>query len=100
MRLLLSNSMWIFLLNASATSVGTRAVFVLDKMPPWRRPTNEVKVKEVYECDRITRLEQQVDALTKQFQAFLAAQNQHNQNYNPYDSGYDALGGDNFLVVP
>ena len=96
MRRLLANSMWIFLIDSSATSVGTRAAFVLDKMPPRSRPANEVKVEEVYERDRITRLEQQVEALTKQFQAFLAAQNQHNQSHNPYDSGYDALEGDNF----
>ena len=50
-------------LNASATSFGTRAVFVLDKMPPRRRPTNEVPMEEAYERDRMKRLEQQMEAL-------------------------------------
>ena len=46
----------------------------------------------------MTQLEQQVEALTQQFQAFLANQNQ--QNHNPYDLGDDAPRSDDFWEVP
>ena len=71
--------------DINATSVGTRAAFVLAKMPPRRRPANEVPVEEVYDRDRMTRLEQQVEALTQQLGAFMAIHNQQNQR--PYDLG-------------
>ena len=45
-------------LDASATSVGTKVVFVLDKMLQRRRPANEVWSEEAYERYRMTRLEQ------------------------------------------
>ena len=66
---------WLFFIDAFATSVGTKARFVLDEKQPRRCPANEVQVEEVYEHDRMTRLEQQVQALMQQFQAFLANQN-------------------------
>ena len=69
-------------------------------MPPRRRPANEGLGKEVYNCGHMMRLKQQVEALTQQFQAFLATQNQQNQNHNPYDSDEDALGGDDFRELP
>ena len=46
----------------------------------------------------MTRLEDQIEALTQQFQEFLANQNQ--QNHNPYDSGDDSAGSDDFWQVP
>ena len=69
-------------------------------MLPRRRLANEVPVEEVYESDRMTWLEQQVGALTQQFQEFLATQNQHKQNHNLYDSDEDALVSDDFWEVP
>ena len=48
-------------------------------MLPRRRPANEVPVEEAYERDRMTRLEQQMEALTQQLQALMAVQNQQNQ---------------------
>ena len=78
----------IIFLNASTTSVGTRVTFVLDKMPPRRRSANEVPVEEAYKCDRMTRLKQHMEALTQQFQVFLAVQNQQNQpQYDSSDEG-------------
>ena len=47
-----------------------RVVFILVKMPPRRRLANEVSVDEVYDRDCMTRLEQQVEALTQQLGAF------------------------------
>ena len=58
-----------------ATLVGTRATFILDKMPPRRCLTNEVHVEETYERDHMARLEQQMEALMQQFQAFFAIEN-------------------------
>ena len=52
-------------LDIFATSVGTRAVFILDKMSLRRRPTNEVPIEVVYDSDHMTRLEQQMEALTQ-----------------------------------
>ena len=46
----------------------------------------------------MTLLEQQVEALTQQFQDFLSNQNQ--QNHKPYDSGDDYTRSDNFWEVP
>ncbi|KAJ8619599.1 hypothetical protein MRB53_028128 [Persea americana] len=37
-------------------------------MPPRRRPANEIPVNEAYARDRMTRLEQQMETLTQQFQ--------------------------------
>ena len=54
-------------IDTSATSVGIRDVFVLNKMPPKKRLTNKIPIEEVYERDCITRLEQQVEVLTQQF---------------------------------
>ena len=82
--------MWTHFLDAFATSVGTKATFVLDRMPLRRRPANEVLVEEAYDHDRMTWLEQQMEALTQQLQAFMAVQNQ--QNHNSYDLGDYALG--------
>ena len=84
-------------LDASTTSFGTKGTFVLDKMLPSRHPVNEVPVKEVYERDRMTQLEQRVAILTQQFQVFLANHNQ--QNHYPYDSGNDSPGSDDFQEV-
>ena len=86
--------MSIFLIDTSATLVGIRDRFILDKMPPRRHPANEVLVEEVYECDHMMWLEQQVEVLTQQFQAFLANQNQ--QNHNPHGSCDDSPRSDDF----
>ena len=57
--------MWVFLIDASATSVGTKVVFVIDKMLLKRRPAHEGPAEEVYERDRTMQLEQQVEVLTQ-----------------------------------
>ena len=44
-------------IDAFPTSVGTRSVFVLDKMPPRRCLANEGPAEEVYMRDHIIRLE-------------------------------------------
>ena len=60
----------------SATlAVGVKDTFVLAKIPPRRRLANEVPVEEMYDRDRMTRLKQQVEALTQQLGTFLAIHN-------------------------
>ena len=51
-------------IDYSATSIGTKAVFILDKMSPRRCPTNKGPIEEVYDRDHMARLEQQMEALT------------------------------------
>ena len=63
-------------------------------MPPRRRPDNKVPIEKMYDNDRITRLEQQVEALTQQLGAFLAIHNQQNQS--PYDSDNENPRDDDF----
>ena len=60
-------------------------------MLPRRHPTNEVPVEEVYERDCMAQLEQQIEALTKQLQPFMAIQSQQNHNEPRHDSGDKGL---------
>ena len=50
------------------------------------------------ERDRMTQLEQQMEALTQQLQALVAVQNKQNQPQ--YDSGDEGLEGDDYREVP
>ena len=81
-----------YFLDTSTASIGIRARFILDKMPPRRRPANEVPVEEVYDHDCMTRLKQRIEAFNQQYQTFFATQNQH--NHNPYNLGDDFQGID------
>ena len=67
-------------------------------MSPRRRPANEVPVEKAYERDRMMWLEQQMEALTQQLQAFMAVHNQYNQPQ--YDSHDEGLRDDNYQEVP
>ncbi|KAJ8628161.1 hypothetical protein MRB53_021468 [Persea americana] len=67
-------------------------------MPPRRRPANEITVEEAYALDRMMRLEQQVEMLMQQFQAFIA--NQNHQNHNAHDAGDDFEESDDSQGAP